>query len=245
MLRQNAFAFAVLCFLTSSCGHQVATSDLKQESQRFWMVSIPSDSQLNPNHPLMLYMKAAAARELPLRFFREIIENNAGVDVGEGSWPTYQPGMFSGGTIYMPSSANPSAWTRIQWSSFYNELFHAWFGNVFMKLSRYESTRNSIWTPERFEHYKIANPSDPKLAQEEAWSETVMTLMIDLSPVRTPEGTMKYPKFENFVYSIGRTVAAVSHSERPGYTPEAETTFPAPWEYDILFQSLTMVSPPP
>ena len=244
MFSQKALSLAALLLCLSSCGQKPAASQIKEEAARFWMVSVPSDSQLSQNHPLMPYMKAAAARELPLGYFREIIENNAGVSVGEGNWPTYQPGIFSGGTIYMPSSSDPTSWSRIQWSSFYNELFHAWFGNVFTKLPRYQSTWNSIWTPERSEHYSKANPSDPKLAQEEAWSETVMTVMIDLAPVRWPEGSMKYPKFENFVYSIGRTVAAVSHSERPGYTPEAETTYPASWEYDILFQSLTMVAPP-
>jgi hypothetical protein len=244
MIRHKALIFASLVFCVFACAQQPAESKIKEETTRFWLVSVPADSQLNQNHPLMTYMKAAAARELPLRFFRELIEENASVTVTEGSWPTYQPGYFSGGTIYMPSSASASSWTRMQWSSFYNELFHAWFGNIFTKLPRYQATRNLIWTAERFAHYSKANPSDPKLAQEEAWSETVMTLMIDLSPTRLPEGSINYPKLESFVYSIGRTVAPVSHSERPGYTPEAETTYPAPWEYDILFQILTMIPAP-
>ena len=242
-----AAIFFGLSFVISSCGRHsdasIASFDDSQENQRFWPVSLPSDGQLNQGHKLMRYMRAATNRELPLNFFRDLVAADATVEVIEGDWPTYQPGVFYGGTISMPSAANPEAWTIGEWSSFYNELFHAWFGLVFSKDDRYASGRARIWTSERMNHYRKAYPSDPKLAQEEAWSETVASIMINLAPLRLG-GATRYPAFETFVYSINRTVAPVSHSDRPGYTPEAESTYPAEWEYHDLFVYLTKVQPP-
>lgn len=230
--------------LVCSCGRNITPAKLTAETPaRFWPVSMPTDAQLNQSHTLMTYMAAATARELPLRYFRELIENNVAISVVEGDWPSYRPGYFYGGTIYMPSSANPTAWSRGEWSSFYNELFHAWYGHVFKKLAIYASTRSQVWTEERIRHYRRANPSDPALAQEEAWSETVATLIIQLTPVKIND-QVKYPGLDKFGYDTARTVAPVSHSDRPGYTPEAETTYPANWEYAVLFRTLTMVNLP-
>ncbi len=229
--------------LVMSCGRSADKSMLTDTSERFWPVSYPSDTQLNQSHTLMPYMKAAAARELPLRFFRELIESGSSVSVVEGSWPSYRPGVFYGGTISMPSAANSGAWSRNEWSSFYNELFHAWYGLVFQKAAVYSSIRAQVNTQERMNHYRRANPSSPALAQEEAWSETVATLLIELAPIKI-ENHWKYTTLDKMTYSIGRTVAPVSHSDRPGYTPEAEDTYPADWEYAILFRMLTMVNLP-
>ena len=235
-------SFLVMLF-GASCGRPLEKANLSSTNERFWPVSSGSDSQLDQSHSLMPYMKAAASRELPLRFFRELIQYNASVSIVEGSWPSYRPGYFYGGTIYMPSAANPTAWSRNEWSSFYNELFHAWYGLVFEKQSFYSTTRAEVHTPERMNHYRKAYPSNPALAQEEAWSETVATLIIEIAPVKIDD-QWKYTTIDKMAYVIGRTVAPVSHSDRPGYTPEAENTYPADWEYAILFRLLTMVNLP-
>lgn len=241
----GSIVYPLLVSLTLwSCGRpETQLSSIKNASERFWPVSYPSDAQLSQSHKLMPYMKAAATRELPLKFFRELISSDSSVVVVEGSWPSYRPGFLYGGTIYMPSAANPNAWTRGEWASFYNELFHAWYGLVFQKQEIYASTRSQVQTPERMNHYRKAHPSDPALAQEEAWSETVAAIMIELAPVNI-NNTWRYVEIEKMKYAIGRTVAPVSHSDRPGYTPEAEDTYPADWEYAILFRLLTMVQLP-
>jgi len=235
-----------LMFITAlaSCGRSDLSRLMTEPSKRFWPVTEPADSQLDQGHALFRYMNAAKARELPLNFFRELIRLNAAVSVIEGDWPTYQPGVLYGGTISMPSAGRPESWTNGEWSSFYNELFHAWYGLVFSRESKYSDARSKIWTEERMNHYRKAHPADPKLAQEDAWSETVASVMIQLAPLRM-DGQLKYPDFEKFSYSIGRTVAPVSHSDRPGYTPEAENTYPAEWEYHDLFLFLTSMAPPP
>lgn len=191
----------------------------------------------------MRYMRAAAARELPLRFFRELIQADSAVTVTEGDWPTYQPGILYGGTISMPAAYKPEAWTNGEWSSFYNELFHAWYGLVFMKEQRYAGARADAWSQTRMARYRKAYPADPKLAQEEAWSETIASIMISLTPLKI-EGKFRYPSLESFAYCIGRNVAPVSHSDRPGYTPEAENIYPDEPEYRQLFSFLTAVQPP-
>lgn len=235
----------MLCFTTllASCGRETVSHLKNEENERFWRVTEPSDQSLNQNNPLMRYMRAAAARELPLRFFRELIQADSAVTVTEGDWPTYQPGILYGGTISIPAANKPEAWTNGEWSSFYNELFHAWYGLIFLKDQRYASARSDAWSQSRMDLYRKAYPADPKLAQEEAWSETVASVMIQLAPLRL-EGKTKYPKLESFAYCIGRNVAPVSHSDRPGYTPEAENTYPDELEYRQLFSYLTAVQPP-
>lgn len=241
----NTLAKSLILFVfLSSCGRDTSPSSvINSASERFWQVSYPSDTQLDSSHTLMPYMRAAASRELPLRFFRELIQAKSAVSVVEGSWPSYRPGYFYGGTIYMPSSATPDAWSRLEWSSFYNELFHAWYGLVFKKQDLFAATRAQVQTEERMAHYRKAHPSDPELAQEEAWSETVAAIMIELTPVKMND-KWKYPDIANMKYAVGRTVSPVSHSDRPGYTPAAEETYPAEWEYAILFKLLTMVALP-
>lgn len=226
-----------------SCGRVELSRPKEQSNQRFWTVYETGDSSLNQSHPLVRYMRAAAGRELPLRFFRELIKANASVTVAEGEWPSYQPGILYGGTISMPSSSRPESWTGPEWSSFYNELFHAWFGLVFTKDAAYVSARSKLLTPDRMDRYRKAYPSNGALAQEEAWSETVATIMIQLAPIKI-DGQFKYAAYDSFVYQIGRTVAPVSHSDRPGYTPEAENIYPDAAEYQHLFEFLVSVTPP-
>ncbi len=225
------------------CGRTELSHLKGQLNQRFWTVDEPGDSSLNQSHPLRRYMQAAAGRELPLRFFRELIRANASVTVVEGEWPSYQPGILYGGTISIPSANRPESWTGPEWSSFYNELFHAWFGLVFNRESAYGSARSKLLTPDRMDRYRKAYPSNPALAQEEAWSETVATVMIQLAPIKI-DGQFRYATYDSFVYQIGRTVAPVSHSDRPGYTPEAENIYPDTTEYQHLFEFLVSMTPP-
>lgn len=243
--RAQVVIFAILLGLALwGCGRPSPSYFSGASSERFWPVSQPEDSQLNQAHPLIRFMRAATARELPLTFFRELIKSNSAVTVIEGDWPTYQPGVFYGGTISMPSSNRPESWTAPEWSSFYNELFHAWYGLVFSQDPKYAKTRAEVWTKSRLERYVLAHPSDPKLALEEAWSETIASIMIQLAPLKIND-VFKYPSLNSFSYCIGKTVAPVSHSDRPGYTPDAENTYPDEYEYAVLFQLLTAVNPPP
>lgn len=230
-------------FILSGCGRDISSQLHGEDGGRFWRVSEPSDQNLNQSNDLMRYMRAAAARELPLRFFRELIKANSAVTVIEGDWPRYQPGILYGGTISIPSANKPESWTGAEWSSFYNELFHAWYGLIFTKDPSYAKDRSDTWTTERINRYRKAYPADPKLAQEEAWSETIASIMIQLAPLKL-DGKFKYPNFSFFSYSIGRTVAPVSHSDRPGYTPEAENIYPDELEYRQIFIYLTSVEPP-
>jgi hypothetical protein len=234
-------------WLSSACGRIETSDSLKQsflgENQRFWVVSTAADALLSQSHALMPYMRAAAQRELPLRFFRELIEVESSVTVVEGNWPSYRPGIFYGGTILMPSADHPGAWSRGEWASFYNELFHAWYGLIFLKADQYASMRKEVQTSERLNFYQRAHPANPALAQEEAWSETVASLMILLAPIKI-NNQWQYRGVDEFAYVIDKTVAPVSHSDRPGYTPQAEQTYPAAWEYKILFKLLTMVQLP-
>ena len=234
---------SLILSLLSGCGRQSSGHLSNAGVERFWPVNAAEDSQLNQQHPLMRFMRAAGARELPLTFFRELIKSNSDVTVVEGDWPTYQPGVFYGGTISIPSSARPESWTGPEWSSFYNELFHAWYGLVFSQDPKYAKNRSEVWIKSRLERYRAAHPSDPKLALEEAWSETIASIMIQLTPLKL-DGMIRYPAFEAFSYCIGKTVAPVSHSDRPGFTPQAENTYPDEHEYAMLFQLLTSVSPP-
>ena len=233
----------LLTSLILGCGRNDASYLMLQENERFWQVTEPADQNLNQSNSLMRYMRAAAARELPLRFFRELIQANSAVTVIEGDWPSYQPGILYGGTISIPSASKPEAWTGGEWSSFYNELFHAWYGLIFLKERRYASARSDAWSQTRMARYRRAYPADPKLAQEEAWSETIASIMIQLAPLKI-DGKFKYPSLEGFAYCIGRNVAPVSHSDRPGYTPEAENIYPDEPEYRQLFHYLTSVQPP-
>ena len=215
----------------------------RADRERFWPVALPGDSNLDQTHALMPYMRAAESRELPVRYFRELIRAGSAVVVIEGNWPSYKPDAISGGSIYMPSASNPSAWTKNEWSSFYNELFHAWFGNIVRRSEFYRSLREQIHTEERRSHYAQAVPSDPWTAQEEGWSETVGALILTIAPTDRGGG-LQYVSLADCAYAIGRTVAPVSHSERPGYRPEAETSYLAPWEYALLFETLTDVPLP-
>lgn len=228
-------------FHLSSCRHNGQPTELSGRAQkRFWPVSVLKDSELSDDHPLMPYMHAARVRELPLSFFRDLIITNSHVVVKEGSWPTYKPGVLYGGTIYMPSSSTPSKWTRHEWASFYNELFHAWYGLAFSTLEKFAQIRDAVWTSERYNHYRKAHPGNPRLAQEEAWSETVSSVMMEVVPWDY-NGQRFYCEMNDLKYALDKTVAPVSHSDRPGYTPEAESTYPSEFEYRNLMFLLMAV----
>jgi hypothetical protein len=69
------------------------------DQERFWPVTLPGDNTLNQTHGLMPYMRAAVSRELPVRYFRELISAGSSVVVVEGNWPSYKPRANSGGVI--------------------------------------------------------------------------------------------------------------------------------------------------
>lgn len=206
----------------------------------WWSYDKEGDPRLSGRHALSKYFKAAKQKKLALNYFRDLIGTNAKIAIRHGDWPKYQPGIFSGGTIYHPAVGKSfDQWNRLDWSSFYNELFHAWWGSSFTKSSKYADARNALLTSERRQHYRRAHPRNPLLAQEEAYSETIATLMIYAYPQYNPEGPeSRYFNLPFFVYQKNKTVAAVSHSDRPGFTPEAETTYPNIEEYRVMFRLL-------
>ena len=211
----------------------------------FWPEEKPGDASLSSRHILYPYFQAAKAKHLPLNYFRDLIADGARLKIRYADWPRYQPG-WTGATLYHPMiGKNFSEWKRMDWASFYNELFHAWWGQVFQKEARFATDRRSLLTRERKQHYRKAHPRDPLLAQEEAYSESIATLMIYLYPQYNPDGPEgRYYALSFYTYNRGRTVSPVSHSEQPGYTPEAENTYPNAAEYRVFFRQLTDHEPP-
>jgi hypothetical protein len=232
-----------------SCGrrsHQ--ESELKDLSENpFWAVSKPGDERLVNGHSLSPYFAAAKAKSLPGNYFRDLIGENKSISLKYREWPAYQPGIFYGGTIYHPKIGAPfSEWKSLDWSSFYNELFHAWWGTIFTSSAKYAADRGALFTQERQTHYRRAHPTDPRLAQEEAYSETIATLAMYFYPTFAPDfpSRIGFRSLADFGYNRGRTVAPVSHSDRPGFTPEAESTWPNEAEYAVVFRQLFDSNPP-
>ncbi len=195
-------------------------------------------------HALSPHQAAAAAKGLPTKLIDEIITVNADVVVAYTSdGPHYVPGWMSGGTIYLPSAnVPPSEWRRGDWSDFYNECFSAWWGNVFMRNNTYRAQRDALRGDTGLRaKYAAAHPRDPWLAQEEGYSETMASVITIAYPrLVYNEETGTYDPhpvpYEDLGYRIGWTVAAVGHSDRPGYTPAAEETYPDAGEYDSLMR---------
>ncbi len=246
-----------IAMLTASCGVDMSSrlttadeevgTDFGLVADPFWQVTKPGDEKLTSGHSLSSYFVAAQAKQLPTNYFRDLISARANIGLRYADWPRYQPGGGTSGTIYHPKVGKPfSQWTGMDWSSFYNELYHAWWGTVFTKSTKYAADRSALLTSERRSHYQRAHPRDPLLAQEEAYSETVATLMMYLTPKYHPElpNNTGFYELSTFLYHTGKTVAPVSHSERPGFTPEAENTYPNRAEYAVVFRQLTDFQPP-
>jgi hypothetical protein len=193
-------------------------------------------------HPFDGIIAAARAKQLPTKILQEVVQANSSIAIKSTSGgPRYQPGYFYGGTIYLPfANKSPSTWGAIDWTHFYNEAFHAWWGNIFLKSSSYKTQMKKLTSNHALiSKYKRANPHNPKLAMEEGYSETVASMMMMAYPrVRKDPVTGDWirvpPKYETLYYNIGRTVAAVSHSDRPGYTAAAESTYLDHAEYNQL-----------
>lgn len=236
-----------LAILAATLTLSTATLASEQTETPWWPTTKAEDAQLSTRHSLYGFYSAAQAKLLPANFFRELILANASVSVRYGDWPRYKPGIFSGGTIYHPAADRaPTTWTNLDWSSFYNELFHAWWGNVFLKQAKYQTIRSQIFTAERDSHYRQAHRTNPRLAQEEGYSETVASLMVMMYPRYNPSFPSQrgYAPLADYRYDTGRTVSAVSHGDQPGYDPAAETTYMNDFEYQILFRILTDHTPP-
>jgi hypothetical protein len=256
-MRLNAMALKLLLTLLTtfiySCGSEVVEQhhlfgeeDSNLTETPFWQVNKQSDPTLNRSHSLYRYFAAAQAKKLPTNYFRDIISIRGAVSLRYADWPRYQP-RGGGGTIYHPKVGRPfSEWKALDWSSFYNELFHAWWGTVFTKSSKYAADRAALLTSERRAHYRKANPRNALLAQEEAYSETMSSLALFYYPKYNPHAASRigYLKLDFYEYNTNKTVSAVGHSDRPGYTPAAETTFPNRAEYAIIFRQITDLQPP-
>lgn len=217
------------------------------------LCSSPDSKAQDYSSELRPFYYEAKNRNLPTRFFEDLFEVDAWIAVRstEGG-PHYQPGYWSGGTIYLQSVSSPvQNWKALDFTNFYNELFHAWWGNAFLRNPRFEAERKKLFSNlERSNKYRRANPSNPSLAQEEAYSETVAALIMLVYPwpsidPQTKQPTTKPTPWEQLSYKINTTVAAVSHGDRPGFTEEAEETYPDEEEYNWLFQKMFNRLPPP
>jgi hypothetical protein len=208
--------------------------------KRFWPVRQPDDNTLSQNHPLSPFMRAAADREFPLTPFRDLIRSAARIEIMESDIYQYIPSN-SGGTIYTPAITNLSQWSRSEWASFYGLLFRAWFENVAPADSRYRKIYQAFHSPERATHYQRANQRLPWLAQEDAFADTISCILYVMSPLNSGS-RLTYPEITDLDFEIDRTVAPVSRSGNPGYSPEADTTYPSESEYRALFFLLTSVA---
>jgi hypothetical protein len=185
-------------------------------------------------------------------FFNELIEQNSWISVKSTTGGAqYRKGIISGGTIYFPFASQPVASLRTtEFSNFYNELFHAWWDQMFLKEDKYKEERNKLLKNKELENkYRRAHPRDPHRAQEEAYSETVATLII------YARGTMRQdpstgqlirvpPDLSKLYYNKLKTVSPVSHSDVPGFTSEAENIYPDQEEYSWIFEKLFGQKPP-
>jgi len=207
-------------------------------------------STLAHSHVLSPIIKAAKIKSLPTKILDEMVSNNSKISIKKGDWAYYKPGFF-GGTIYLPfSKTNPQSWKSNNWTLFYNEAFHAWWGTVFMKKNKYANEKHRlINNSQLIQKYRRAHPKNPVLAMEEGYSETVATLIIMAYPrvKLNEEGDyVTYsPDFTTLYYHKGKTVAPVSHSESPGYTKQAENTFLNEAEYsDLMVWIFNRPAPP-
>ncbi len=239
----RAFLFI---FLLGACGHPpLEVSEFYEYNSEAISLEAFSDYSsggkgISRKHSLYPYMKAASYKKLPTRFFRELIKAGSSIAVKKSKWPKYKPGIFYGGTIYHPAVGKSlNSWNRMDWQSFYNELFHAWWQHVFDKSSLYTREKSLLQSSSLKLKYKRAH-KDHWLAQEEAYSETVAALMVYLYPMYRPNhGAKVYFKKSFFIYDRSKTVAPVGHSERGGYSPEAARIYPNPSEYRRVFLWLT------
>lgn len=194
----------------------------------------------NYSDQLRPYFNESLSRNLPGTFFLDLFAADAWIEIKPTqSGPHYQPGYITGGTIYHDAVGTQlSDWKRNDFASFYNELFHAWWGNVFLRSATLAKERSQLLNdPNLKAKYRKANPSSPELAQEEAYSETVSFLIFQVY-----RGSIT--DLEKLYYQPNVTVAPVSHSDRPGYTMEAESIFPDEREFDWLFQKLFLRKAP-
>jgi hypothetical protein len=135
--------------------------------------------------------------------------------------------------MYLPSKRferKVSEWTGTIWADFYNELFHAWWNEVFLRESFYARTAELIncFLP----RYRVGNWLMAHIAQEEAYSETISSVILLLA---------NKVSFERLYYQKEWTVVPVDHGESGGwfgFSKAQQNIYPSPQEYDILLRWL-------
>jgi hypothetical protein len=192
-------------------------------------------------HVFSPIIQAAKLKGLPTKILNEMVQYNSNIAIKKTSGgASYKPGFFSGGTIYLPFSVTtPRNWKAIDWTLFYNEAFHAWWGTVFTKQNKYSNEKYRLVNDSALKaKYRRAHPKNPILAMEEGYSETLASVILMAYPRLKLDSNGKLvpysPDFETLYYKKGKTVAPVSHSDRPGFTPAAENTYLNHEEYSML-----------
>ena len=167
--------------------------------------------------------KAADHRRLPTRMFQEIQKYRgfSAIKIFKGDWPRYYPYYNQ---IELPAryfEKVPSEWGIDQWPNFYNELFHAWWDEVFLRESSYATTRKKLRT--FLPNYVSAG--NPELCQEEALSETTGAVILLLA---------NNVAMDQLQYRIGWSIEAVNHDDNPKFGSAASSTYPSKEEYGLL-----------
>lgn len=171
---------------------------------------------------------AAFERGLPGRFFLDIRKDygKGWIRIEGSDWARYYP---SQNLIQVPLSMakrSPKQWNALEWSQFYNELFHAWWDEVFQKRFQYENDR--AYLRERL--FRYDSTGDSRLAQEEGLSETVSSVVLLFA---------NHVPVEKLIYKKDWSVSAVSHSEDLAkFHASAEDIYPSPGEYEMLLKWL-------
>lgn len=197
--------------------------------------------------------KAALFSDLPIILFEDITQHVSFVSIERSESHSYQAGVFP--TIRIPEDqyeTSPRVWSSIQWADFYRSLFHAWWD---LHFSGHKADWERRITAENLSTYRAANSSQPQLAQEYAYAETIAALILvylsekaRLEALALKEtnldvrdrllGSLQHDALESLEYKKNRTVEPVGHSEESGFTKRAENIFPGRQEYRFLFYSV-------
>ncbi|NOX55752.1 MAG: hypothetical protein GXP27_15185 [Planctomycetes bacterium] len=172
---------------------------------------------------------AAADKELPTRLFDEVLRyHDSSVEIVCGKSPSYSR---LSNTIFIPKNMydeSPSRWLPSEWGQFYNELFHAWWDIVFEEQRPCREEHQKL-IQNYVSKYRKANQWFPEHAQEEAYSETVHSVITSWAGYHT---------WDRLKYLRDDTVMPVSHSRLIGFSTEAEAIYPDRAEYERLLRWL-------
>lgn len=239
-----------------------------------WYQTTCKPSEINTKLPIYKYYAGASKKQMPVKMFCELMRVGAKVKIKMGEWHQYYQGtIYQSPTIQVgiqdsKKFNSPDTWQAFTWNSFYNELFHAFWDQVFLKDRKYKSDRDWMLSKRNLEPYRAAISRKYQIALEEGLSETVAN-WISVINRSDGRGGIKFTPKEYYRYYPSHTVAAVSHYDQGGaftvfgakienktinsilgagqakFLPGAEWTYPSEKEYVWLFNLVLDTDPPP